>query len=141
MLQLSLQERNERCGEFFGRCQAILDRKGADYTVAGDALKEITQLAEQLSITPEQVLWVYMYKHLSALLNWLQAGALQSEDVSERLVDIANYCALMSLFVREAVAGPAASDDFAACDRLAASLHAGECWERECSGVNNCPGK
>ena len=134
MLQLSLQERNERCGEFFGRCQAILDRKGADYTVAGDALKEITQLAEQLSITPEQVLWVYMYKHLSALLNWLQAGALQSEDVSERLVDIANYCALMSLFVREAVAGPAAgpvaTDGIEACDRLAAALQAGECWER-----------
>lgn len=125
MLQMTLQERNGKCAEFFGRCMGILDRKGADYEVAGDAMKEITQLAEQLSITPEQVLWVYMYKHLSALLNYLQRGALQTESARERLRDIANYCALMSLFVESAENIEKPEEDFVSCDRLAASLHAG----------------
>jgi len=134
MLQMTLQERNGRCQEFFDQCMGILNRKGSDYTVEGDALKEITQVAGHLAVTPEQVLWVYMYKHLAALLNYLQRGALQTESARERLRDIANYCALMSLFVTEAVAGPVAgpvaTDGIEACDRLAAALQAGECWER-----------
>jgi hypothetical protein len=55
-------------------------------------------------------------------------------NLQERLLDIANYCALMSLFVQEAV--PAAvpwpgscapigqADEYTGCDRLAATLHA-----------------
>lgn len=122
MLQLSLQERNQRCWEFFGRCQVILNRKGADYTVAGDALLEITQVAEQLKITPEQVLWVYMCKHLSALLKWLQEGELITETIGERLCDIANYCALLDVFAEADMVRP---PDYAECDRLAAELHGG----------------
>jgi len=125
MLQMTLQERNGRCQEFFDQCMGILNRKGSDYTVEGDALKEITQVAGHLAVTPEQVLWVYMYKHLAALLNYLQRGALQTESARERLRDIANYCALMSLFVESAENIEKPEEDFVSCDRLAAALHAG----------------
>jgi len=125
---MTLKERNGKCAGFFERCLGILDRKGADYEVAGDALKEITQLAEQLQITPEQVLWVYMYKHLAALLNWLQRGGRHTDTVFERLCGIANYCALMYVIAAELVVidglvgdqTPAAGIE--ACDRLADSL-------------------
>lgn len=39
-MEMNLQERNGRCAVFFAECQGILERKGADYTVEGDALKE-----------------------------------------------------------------------------------------------------
>jgi hypothetical protein len=53
-MEMNLQERNGRCQEFFDQCMGILDRKGADYTVEGDALKEITQVAGHLEIDPER---------------------------------------------------------------------------------------
>ena len=96
-MSMSLQVRNERCELFFEECKDILERKGIDYEVNGDAMEEIYQLARQLKISPAQVIYVYMAKHLSALGNFIERGALVSEGIRERLKDVANYCALMGV--------------------------------------------
>ncbi len=87
------REKREVCG-VFERCLGILDRGGGLRGCGGRAEGDHAVGGTTLDHAGASDL-VYMYKHIAALLNHLQRGKLNSESVIERLMDIANYCALM----------------------------------------------
>lgn len=96
---VSLEMRNERCHEFFVECQGILATKGADYLKEGDALKQFIAEANELNITPIQVLHVYMKKHWDAFTNYCSGAQMQGEGIHGKLQDIANYAAIASVLI------------------------------------------
>jgi len=92
---MNLVEQNQHAGQFFGECMEILNTKGKDYTPEDESLKEVREIAAEAGITPRQVLWVYLRKHVSAIQRWVSVGKVESEPVAGRLRDLANYAALM----------------------------------------------
>jgi hypothetical protein len=75
--------------------------KGHDYAGDEDALDNFKRNALSLGLTPEQVWAVYAAKHWDAIMTYVREGAVQSEPVEGRLLDVILYCHLMLGLVRE----------------------------------------
>lgn len=99
---MNLSERNKAVKEIFeDECFAILESKGSDYMRA-DAWDQFEQLAEMLNLTPLQVMYVYMHKHLKAIETAMRDGRLKAECLEDKLKDVANYALMMVAYNREA---------------------------------------
>ena len=85
------------------KCVEILKVKGEDYTLGtGRRTHNFHTVAEFTGMTPEQVLGVYLYKHVSSLFSYIKSGGQrESEPIEERLCDIINYCLLCSKLISE----------------------------------------
>lgn len=85
----------------------VLAVKGTDYTVGtGDRLHNFKMAGEFNGITPARALNVYLYKHYTAVANYVKSeGRSESEPIEERLVDVINYCLLLAKLVAEAKRG------------------------------------
>lgn len=84
-------------------CIKILEVKGEDYTIGtGDRLHNFKTVAEFTGLTPEQVLGVYFYKHVSAIFSFIKKGGKsESEPIEGRIADCINYMLLFHKMVRE----------------------------------------
>lgn len=80
--------------EFFAQGLAIIAQKGQDYAPENIAMIDVFYAAAEMGLRPQQVLWVYVRKHLTALRAWLAHGAV-SEGTRSRLLDVANYMAMI----------------------------------------------
>lgn len=89
--------------ETLEECFKVLGVKGADYTVGSkDRLANFNRGAELLGMRPEQVLAVYWYKHVTAVLNYIKTGGQsESEPIQGRITDNINYMLLFSKMVKE----------------------------------------
>ena len=85
------------------QCFKVLDVKGKDYTVGSkDRLANFNRAAELLGMQPEQVLAVYWYKHVVAILNYIRTGGQsESEPIEGRIVDNIDYMLLFWKMVAE----------------------------------------
>lgn len=86
--------------ECIAACDAILKVKGNDYTQGDDRLKNFDRNGARLGLRPEQVLAVYMNKHLDAIETYLRRGAVESEPIEGRIQDAINYLLLLYKMVR-----------------------------------------
>jgi len=95
------EEFTEFLDKLTAREEKVLHTKGVDYTRYAreeNVLENFDRIADELSTTTKEVIWIYMCKHLHALLSYVKYGTLlQSEDLSERIIDIRNYAALMAV--------------------------------------------
>ena len=84
-------------------CFKVLGVKGQDYTVGSkDRLANFNRAAELLSMRPEQVLAVYWYKHVAAVLSYIKTGGQsESEPIEGRIADNINYMLLFGKMVAE----------------------------------------
>ena len=85
-------------------CLKTLVVKGNDYTQgegSSNRLKNFNDGAANLGITPRQVLAVYLWKHLCAVLRFLKEGQVESEPIEGRILDCINYFLLLSKMVAE----------------------------------------
>lgn len=99
---MTLEEQNIAIEELFKNCVAILHSKGRDYNPDNESLKGVRDVAREAGITPQQVLWVYLRKHISAVHQYTKTGNVSSEGIVSRLMDVINYAALMYvLFVQD----------------------------------------
>lgn len=73
--------------------------KGADYAPEPVAMTEVFFTAADISTSAEQILWVHVRKHLSAIANYMAGQQLKSEDIRSRLLDVANYMALIDSYL------------------------------------------
>jgi len=96
---MNTEERNIKVQEFFGGCVELMRRKGRDYSPDDVAFKQETDIGETLGMSPEQVLYVHMKKHLAALNAYFKNGCLESDTLHSRLQDVANYAALINTCV------------------------------------------
>jgi hypothetical protein len=80
--------------------KTIFATKGEDYSSNTDRLSNFKRLTK-LKITPFQALWVYVDKHLCAIEKYAANGAIKSEDIKDRLLDVIVYCILAMGLVEE----------------------------------------
>jgi len=97
---MTITERNTRLVEFFGRCNQILQKKGGDYNPSGIAFDDLEEAAKDLGIKKSGVLWIYMGKHISAIRSYIRYNKMHSENIGGRLMDLANYCAMMAVLLK-----------------------------------------
>lgn len=95
---IDLETRTKLCKEFFEEAHALLGIKAHSYvTDQNNAYAEAEETAREMGIHVQQVLWTYAKKHITAIRNYLREPAkVQVEDFRHRLIDLANYCALMA---------------------------------------------
>ncbi len=74
----------------------LLSKKGQEYSGKADRHLNFKRLAAQLNLTPEQVLWVYLTKHLDGILSYIRGEYRGSEPIRGRIQDARNYLALLA---------------------------------------------
>lgn len=79
----------------------IVTLKGEDYAPERIAMVEVFFTAAELGVSAPQILWVHVCKHKSAIASYLRKGSLKSEDIRSRLMDVANYMALIDSYVAD----------------------------------------
>ncbi len=83
----------------------LLDVKGMEYTQADNKenrLANFQRLAVELNDDPKKILWVYLKKHLDAILCYIKIGHTVSEESSfGRIKDARNYLALLAGLITE----------------------------------------
>lgn len=85
--------------KFLFDCAELADQKNHDYHPDGVAYLEILQTAFETGITVEQDLWGRVRKQMSALRRFVIDGHVESEPPKQRMMDIANYMAIMAYWL------------------------------------------
>ena len=85
---------------------ALTASKGEEYTNnaaagAADQHANFKRLSEELGLTPEQVLSVYLTKHLDAIKSYLRMGREFSEPIDGRIDDAILYLILLKGLIVE----------------------------------------
>jgi len=79
---------------------AVWAGKNSDYAsrgANGDPFTNFDDIAADTGITPEQVLYIYMAKHLRAIRAYITHGTLESgESLWGRIIDARNYLAILA---------------------------------------------
>ncbi len=88
LLKMSAEENN------------IRNTKAVEYT-QGDRLDNFKRIAVELGITPQQVLWVYLKKHMDSIANYIKTGAVLSEPIEGRIMDARVYLSLLRGLIEE----------------------------------------
>jgi len=80
-----------------------LGKKSVDYAPEGIVFIDIVRQAAQTNVLPEQLLWIMMQKHLTALRTFAQTGKLSSESLLNRTIDTINYAAFICIWASNSV--------------------------------------
>ena len=82
---------------------SIMYNKGKEYTVSSeDKLKNFKSIADRLSMKPENVLLVYLLKHMDSIRNYVFTGTEACEEsISGRIRDARNYLILLHAMILE----------------------------------------
>lgn len=142
---------DEDMDALLNECLKVLTVKGNDYTQGKgnlDRLNNFTSGATALGLQPRQVLAVYLYKHLTAVLRYLKEGQVESEPIEGRIVDCINYFLLLGKMIahEKVTAKVPPPDKAAAADERHASggleNHTDErcdmCKGRKCPNASFC---
>lgn len=84
--------------DFLNECGVLAHSKNIDYHPDGVAYLEILQTAFETNITVEQDLWGRIRKQMSALRRFVIEGHTESESPKSRMMDIANYMAILAVW-------------------------------------------
>ena len=81
----------------------IMYSKGKEYTVSSeDKLKNFKSIGERLGLKPEQILLVYLLKHMDSIRNYVKTGTEACEEsISGRIRDARNYLLLLHAMILE----------------------------------------
>jgi hypothetical protein len=85
----------------FDECAALLVSKGNDYSPTKDRLGSFRRASERLGLTMEQILWVYLDKHLQAISSFVARGRVESEPIEGRISDVINYMVLLRAIIED----------------------------------------
>ena len=82
---------------------SIMYNKGKEYTVSSeDKLKNFKSIGDRLSMKPENVLLVYLLKHMDSIRNYVFTGTEACEEsISGRIRDARNYLILLHAMILE----------------------------------------
>lgn len=82
---------------------SIMYNKGKEYTVSSeDKLKNFKSIGDRLSMKPENVLLVYLLKHMDSIRNYVFTGTESCEEsISGRIRDARNYLILLHAMILE----------------------------------------
>lgn len=89
--------------ETFNKLLELTRKKNADYAGSGgDAFNNFTRIETIGVATTEQGFLTRMFDKFSRIISFMQNGELQVKDesVEDTLLDLANYCVLMSGYLK-----------------------------------------
>ena len=90
----------EYVAKFFNEVIDEIKRKNADYASgSANAFAAFDEAASVLGLSREQVWAVFYMKHVQALVRYIKTGELMSEDIENRITDLAAYAAILSALV------------------------------------------
>lgn len=100
------QRLSDLFNETFQAASALLGVKGGEYAPGADRLANFKLASLRLDLLPEQVLLVYLDKHLQAIQHWVAdqvAGTdrPRSEPITGRVLDAINYLILLTALIEE----------------------------------------
>lgn len=102
---MTIQQRQDLAKAIFERCLKTLESKGADYSGQEDSLANFKRNADRLGMTKYQVWAVYAAKHIDSVFNSIKRDPdqpqVESEPLSERIVDIINYMMILHALLEE----------------------------------------
>lgn len=85
-----------------GHCFKLLATKGVEYTLSGlDVNNNFKRLGNELNLDPNKVLWIFLKKHLDAILNFINNGKVESEPIEGRIADAVNYLLILASILEE----------------------------------------
>ncbi len=96
---MDLVKRDLIVSRFYSDAMDIISVKGRDYEPSGIAFENLKREAEAIGLTPLQFLFTHMSKHIAALRSYVQTGHTESENIHNRLRDLANYSALFHTLI------------------------------------------
>jgi hypothetical protein len=94
---LTPAEFTNEVGLFFMRCMAVMQRKNPDYNPDHAVLLDLVRQCVEEGIAPETALRFLLGKHWTVIRGWTLGNAPQSEPLDSRLVDAANFIAMMAI--------------------------------------------
>lgn len=87
--------------EFLDDCMEIMKSKGMAYSGTDDKFGNFKRVAKNLSMTPEQVWFVYFSKHFDSLSAYIRGEYSDSEPIKGRIMDMVNYLLLLNGLIVE----------------------------------------
>lgn len=82
--------------ELFEVSLGMNDTKGREYAGGSERFANFERLAQQLGLSRQKVLWVYLAKHLDAIVSIVNNGRTFSEETARgRIVDAITYLSLL----------------------------------------------
>ena len=96
-------ERNEFVQKFFEEyCVKILNTKGNEYSLHQiDVNNNFKRAGNELEIEPKKILWIFLKKHLDAILAFINKGNVESEPIEGRIGDAINYLFILASLIEE----------------------------------------
>lgn len=85
----------------FDKVMKLTKSKGEEYARSTDQLANFKRQAEELGVRADQVLMVYLNKHLDAIKFRVLAGQSLSESIDSRIDDAILYMILLKAIYRE----------------------------------------
>lgn len=84
-------------------CKGVMETKGTEYSRGEeDVNSNFKRVAADLGMNPQQVLWVYMRKHLDSIAYFVKTGETKSEEPIEgRVGDAVNYLLILASLIEE----------------------------------------
>ena len=77
--------------------KAMATSKGKEYANGEDRFGNFNLLATRLGLTREQVLWVYLVKHLDGIESFIMTRTIHSnEPIQGRIVDAITYLTILA---------------------------------------------
>ena len=78
-------------------------KKNADYADRNglNILANFERVAENLNITPQMALLIYMEKHMDAIRTYIRFGSVMSEPIEGRIKDARVYLSLLRAMVEQ----------------------------------------
>lgn len=85
----------------FDVIKGLNETKGNDYAGHEDVLANFKRQAQNLGLTKEQVLAVYLNKHFDAINTYCKDGSVKSEPIEGRIHDAIVYLLLLRAMIAE----------------------------------------
>ena len=88
--------------ELHEKIRAMTSTKGREYANSTvDRLANFKDVADELGLTPEQVLLVYLKKHMRSIDSFCKNGETFSESIQSRIVDAILYLELLAGLIED----------------------------------------
>jgi len=99
---MTREEMAAQMDKVFEECQKFYKAGQLEYAHESDnAFRNFEQLAKDLSLDREKVLWIFLKKHLDGILSWINGHRSQRESVQGRIGDAIVYLCLLSGMAEE----------------------------------------
>lgn len=85
--------------EVFNECVKLREEGQKEYAGGDNAFGNFVRIAQDLEVTPEHVLYVYMKKHIDGIVAHIKGHKSQREDVRGRINDTIVYLTILRAMV------------------------------------------